>query len=312
MDPKLPTPSTQTTEGLVLKGREAPPSHYKFKIESFSLLSEALDKYSSGTFEVGGYNWKLSIYPSGDKKRDGQDHISIYLEMVETDSLPIGWEVNAIVNLFALNYLEDKYVSLQDGGVKRFHEMKTAWGIPKFIDIETFSKPSNGYIISDNCVFGVEVFIVKSTMKGDCLSMISQPVTFSYTWKFDSFSRSTLPAYDSETFVAGDYKWKLILYPNGCGEGIGNSISLFLAVDNSTLPPNTKLFVKFYLYGRDQINGNHHKFEGKNIFTPVTTNWGSRKFISLSKFEDAKMGYLVAATCIFEAQLTVLGSIRSL
>lgn len=42
------------------------------------------------------------------------DHISIYLELAETaGSLPTGWEVNAIINFFIYNQIEDKYFGLQ-------------------------------------------------------------------------------------------------------------------------------------------------------------------------------------------------------
>jgi hypothetical protein len=38
--------------------RHFPPTHYKLKIESYSLLSEiGLEKYESGVFEAGGHKW---------------------------------------------------------------------------------------------------------------------------------------------------------------------------------------------------------------------------------------------------------------
>ena len=55
----------------------------------------------------------FSIYPTGYKTEDGQDHISMYLEMVDTSSLPAGWEVNAIINFFIYDRIRDKYVGFQ-------------------------------------------------------------------------------------------------------------------------------------------------------------------------------------------------------
>lgn len=88
--------------------------------------------------------------------------------------------------------------------------LKTEWGVAKFIDRSTFYDSSNGYLMDDTCVFGVEVFIVKSTNRGDCLSMFQGPVGCSYTWKFSNFSKSTLDKYESATFVGGNYKWYYI------------------------------------------------------------------------------------------------------
>ncbi|XP_028790666.1 uncharacterized protein LOC114746603 [Neltuma alba] len=276
-------------------GRKASPSHCLFTINSFSLLSKASgEKYTSEVFEAGGYQWTLSIYPTGNEKRDGRDHISIYLNLIVRDSslFPVSWEVNAIVNLFVYDSLRDEYFSTQDGSIRRFHELQREWGIAKFIDLASFKDPSNGYLRDDCCTFGAEIFIVKATYKGYCLSMIPAPPPLSYRWefsnfskaylekyesepflagdykwwKFDNFSKANLEKYESETFLAGDYKWKLIFYPNGNVEGLGNSISLFLSVDVSSIPPNTKLYVHCILRTKDQISDQHVESEWPALF----------------------------------------------
>ncbi|GMN21841.1 hypothetical protein TIFTF001_043397 [Ficus carica] len=191
-----------------LSGRRAVPSHYLLKIESFPSLSKApIESYSS-EFKAGGYKWELSIYPTGDKKNGGQDHISMFLRLLDTNSLPAGWEVNAIFTFFVFDRIRDEYVTVQDAiTVLRFHSMKTNWGIPKFIDLETFNDRSNGYLVDGTCTFGAEVFVVKNTFKGERLSAIDEPVTCTYTWKINSFSSMTRDNYPSDTFVGGDYEW---------------------------------------------------------------------------------------------------------
>ncbi|KAK9006676.1 hypothetical protein V6N11_019010 [Hibiscus sabdariffa] len=63
--------------------RSHPPGHYLFKIESFSLLAEAnVENFKSDTFEAGGYQWRLVLYPNGNKRSNGSGHISLYLEIV--------------------------------------------------------------------------------------------------------------------------------------------------------------------------------------------------------------------------------------
>uniref|UniRef100_A0A6N2MEJ5 MATH domain-containing protein n=1 Tax=Salix viminalis TaxID=40686 RepID=A0A6N2MEJ5_SALVM len=60
--------------------RHVAPAHYSMKIDSFSLLSEMVDNsYESREFEASGYKWKLVLYPNGDKSRNGDGYISLYL-----------------------------------------------------------------------------------------------------------------------------------------------------------------------------------------------------------------------------------------
>ncbi|KAF1891934.1 hypothetical protein Lal_00036281 [Lupinus albus] len=78
------------------KGKKAPQSHYSVKIESFSLFSQSsFEKFESEEI--------LSIYPNGNKKANGHVHVSIYLVLRDITSLPVGMEVNAIVNFSMYN-----------------------------------------------------------------------------------------------------------------------------------------------------------------------------------------------------------------
>lgn len=305
MDMNTVCPLLSTTP---MKGRKAPPSHYTFKIQSFSLLSKAsIEKCVSEEFEAGGYKWSLSIYPSGNTKGNGHGHVSIYLAIMDPISLPIDWEINAIINFSAYNFIDDEYVTTQDASVRRFHVLKTEWGIPNFINIDTFKDPTKGYLLDDNCVFGAEVFVVKKTAnKGDCLSIIN-PVTISHSWKFCKFSFANLDKYESESFVAGDYKWKLLLYPNGVVEGKGTHISLFLALDVSTLPSDTKILVDCTLRAKDQICGKHVERKFNRKFSSSYLVWGSRQLVTLTKLKNLNNGILVNDTCIFEVEFLVIG-----
>ncbi|XP_054813292.1 TNF receptor-associated factor homolog 1a-like [Prosopis cineraria] len=290
-------------------GRKAPPSHCLFTINSFSLLSEP---YTSEKFEAGGYEWTLSVYPSGNKKRDGDHHISIYLNLIVQNSnlIPVGWEVNAITNLFVYDCLRDEYLSTQDASIRRFHELQTEWGIPKFIDLVSFNEPSNGYLMEDSCTFGAEIFVVKPTYQGLNISLRQEPPSLFYRWKFNNFSNSKFESYVSETFMAGDYKWKLTFYPNGFSEAWGNSISLFLTIDESSIPENTKLYVHCILRARDQINEQHVEEDFYRHFSKSNRLWGSRLFVPLAKLTDPTKGFLQRDSCIFEAEFKILGIVE--
>ncbi|KAL5539700.1 hypothetical protein UlMin_044564 [Ulmus minor] len=292
--------------------RDTPPSHYLLKLESFSSLSKAsVEKYRSD-FEAGGYKWELSIYPTGDKERDGEDHISIYLELMETSSFANGWEVNAIFNFFVYNQKQDKYVGLQDAKVRRFHSAKTQWGIAKFMDLKTLTNTKNGYIVKGTCTFGAEVFVAnQKTFKGECVSMIKNPESYTYKWKINRFSSRILrkQQHESETFLAGKYKWTISFYPKGNEASKGNNISLFLALDTSTLPaPNTKLLVHYNLRVVDQINNQH--FQRITSRFGLVSSLGYSRFMPLAKFKDPSNGFFVGDSCIIEADVQVLGVIK--
>ncbi|CAL5429333.1 unnamed protein product [Camellia sinensis] len=113
MDDKTCHPVPRDEETL-----EMPPAHYTFKINSFSLLSTMLtrigeEKHESDSFEAGGYLWRLSLYPYGRKERNADGYISLYLVIAETNTLPLGWEVNVIFKLFVYDQIQDKYLTFQ-------------------------------------------------------------------------------------------------------------------------------------------------------------------------------------------------------
>ncbi|XP_052170030.1 MATH domain and coiled-coil domain-containing protein At3g58370-like [Diospyros lotus] len=298
----------------VFTGREAPPIHYLLKIQSFNSLSRScLEKYSSDTFDVGDYKWRLKIYPRGNKDRGGQGHISIFLTLANTSSLPVGWELHAMFNFFVYDQHRDKYFSLPDNQVRRFHVMKTEWGEAKFVELQVFNDSSNGYLIDDACVFGAEVYVLKMTRKAECLSTLEKPNTGIYTWTIKPFSALTLDRYESQWFVVGGHRWRIRIYPHGLGEGKGNSVSAYLSLDESTLPPDTRLVVRSTIRVLDQNEPKGDPFEDTYVrhFGASFLAWGVEKFMSLAKLNDPKQPYLVEDTCVMEAEVTLFGTVST-
>ncbi|KAF4381027.1 hypothetical protein F8388_011949 [Cannabis sativa] len=289
--------------------RDVVPSHFLLKIDSFHSLSKssAVAYYSSE---------QLSIFPNGDTENGGEGHMSVSLELLNSKSLPTGWEIR------------DQYVTSQGNAkLMRFHSMRTEWGIPKYIELETFNDGSNGYLVNESCTFGAEVFVVKNTFKGECLSMIVDPIETIHTWKFDAISTKNQEWYESDPFVGGAYKWyiflcvyilnlimnrRILVYPKGSGEGEGTHISLFLQLEMSSLPPDTKLFVRFVLRLKNQTNNrNNFEEEARKCFSSSSNEWGLRQFMSLAKFEHLENGFILNDTCIIEAECKVLGLIKN-
>ena len=50
------------------------------------------------------------MYVNGNQNDGGNNHISLYVRIEETESLPKGWEVNVELKLFVYNGKQRKYL----------------------------------------------------------------------------------------------------------------------------------------------------------------------------------------------------------
>lgn len=300
--------------GVLRTIRDAQPAHYLFKIESFSVLTEEnIEKYESDDFEVGGYKWELCFYPNGNKKRNGDGHISLYLVIRDTDKLPQGWEVNVQFKFFVFDHIRDKYLTIQDadGRTRRYHQMRTEWGFSKLLSLDTFENSTNGYLLDDSCLLGVEVFVIKNAGKGECLSMIKEPEDNTYTWKVDNFSGISMESLHSEEFIIRGQKWKLDLHPKGNRKAKGESLSVFLSVaDRENLPLKWKIYAKFKLRVRDQVQSVHQEKMGSNWFCSSRVDWGFSRFMLLTDLNDKSKGFMVKDTVIIEVEVLVMSVVK--
>ncbi|KAF6176772.1 hypothetical protein GIB67_020494 [Kingdonia uniflora] len=293
VDMKAHLVDTILTPVITRSVRDLPPTHYSFRIQSFSLLSKnSITRYESTDFKSGGYNWKLSLYPSGNTDANGKDHVSLYLMMSDTNSLPAGWEVNVIFRLFLFDQIQDKYLVLEDnngGRFRLFHELKKGWGFSQFIPLATFNNPGSGYLVNDSCEFGAEVFVRTSAPKSESLSMVMNAKTVRHTWK-------------------------TIVYPKGRDSGKYNSISLYImAADMEIISPGGKLFIKYQLWLKNQINSRKDVLFNASTWTSFPKiYYGWQKFIDLKALHDDAKGFLLNDTCIVEAEITVLGIVNKL
>nr|XP_023875700.1 uncharacterized protein LOC111988161 [Quercus suber] len=291
--------------------RHLPPTHYMLKIESYSILSETVEKYESGVFEAGGHKWRLSLYPKGNKKMNGSGHISLYLAIVETENLPRGWEICVNFKLLVFDQIRDKYLTIHDAddsSIKRFHDMKTEWGFTKFLPLDTFNDVSHGYLVNDCCLFGVEVFVHKHSGKLECVSITEKPANCTLTWKIEKFSALDEESYSQE-FTVADSQWKILVYPKGNSNGKAKAISVYLCSCNC-LVSDLKYFAEFKLRIRDQINKNHVENTAKHWFSKSLKDWGFSQFLLLENLNDASKGFLVNDTLIVEAEIMAVSNIK--
>ncbi|KAL6190780.1 hypothetical protein ACLB2K_037174 [Fragaria x ananassa] len=182
--------------------------------------------------------------------RNVGDHISLYLVIAETGSLPIGWEIYVDFRLFLLDQNKRVYLVFEDSFVKQkcFNgAVLDAAGFDKLIPIKDFTDASNGYVVDDTCVYGAEVFVCKErrTGKGECLRKIRNASASKHVWKLDNFSKLDAEVYLSESFNAGGFQWKIYLYPKGKADGKGSHLSMFLglATTETQLPSDSLLII---------------------------------------------------------------------
>ncbi|KAI3770001.1 hypothetical protein L6452_01119 [Arctium lappa] len=315
--------------GVSISSGNNEPAHYKLKIESFSLLSEAgIVKYESDVFEASGYKWKLELYPNGNEEEYGKDHISLYLIICDTKRLEKGWEVHVYFKILIFDHIRHNYLTIQgvDGKRTRFHEKKTRWGFRKLISLDSFKEAENGYLYGDSCEFGAEVFVVpKYAQKDQCLSMIKTPTTMNtHVWTVSKFSGLADEPLYSEDFKVGQVKWKLSLYPKGFKTGKNTHLSIFLRPheDGSGSGSNTgigsqsddwRVYAKFMIRVKNQeAGGTHENKEAEHWFCSTADGWGFPCFMLLSDVHDSKKGFLFDDTLVVEAQILIVGILKNL
>ncbi|KAJ8530930.1 hypothetical protein K7X08_023811 [Anisodus acutangulus] len=197
---------------------------------------------------------------------------------------------------------------------QHFHNIKIECGFSECISHETFREPSNGYLINDKCVFGVDVSVIKNQGFGERVSLFNEFNSYyKHEWMISEFSKLENTV-RSEEFTIGDYKWKLCLYPTGDGSQNGHSISIFLeSVDAKGFDFRKRVLAIFCITVKDQISGAHSKsIDYLDWFSAPVDNWGWSAFMPLHEFNNSNKGYLVEDCCIVEAHVSVIGEVNGL
>ncbi|KAL9162543.1 hypothetical protein ABFS82_07G097000 [Erythranthe guttata] len=115
--------------------------------------------------------------------------------------------------------------------------------------------------------------------------------------------------YETNDFVAGEHKWKLIICPNGEDKAKDSDyISIYLAMgDTSSMPANWEVNAVFSIFLYNQIHDNYLYSLGiTRRFLGVKPQWGFSKFISKKFLTDPSNGYLVDDNCVFGAEVSVV------
>ncbi|EYU39918.1 hypothetical protein MIMGU_mgv1a021770mg, partial [Erythranthe guttata] len=123
---------------------------------------------------------------------------------------------------------------------------------------------------------------------------------------FSLFSDYGIDKYETREFEAGDYKWRLIIYPNGKEKG--DHISVYLAMaETSYLPMNWEFNAIFTIFLYNQISDKYLCFRLKRgrRFNETKSEWGFPKFMSKRILKNKSNGYLLDDNLVLGAEVYV-------
>ncbi|KAG9146594.1 hypothetical protein Leryth_014621 [Lithospermum erythrorhizon] len=133
-------------------GDDPVPARFTWTIKEFSKLN--MRKQYSEVFYVGGYKWRVLIFPKG----NNVGFLSIYLDVADSATLPNGWSRYAQFTLAVVNQVHDRY-TLRKDSQHRFCAGESDWGFTTFIPLNELCDPGRGYIVNDTCIIEAEVVV---------------------------------------------------------------------------------------------------------------------------------------------------------
>ncbi|XP_052175009.1 ubiquitin C-terminal hydrolase 12 isoform X2 [Diospyros lotus] len=133
---------------------------------------------------------------------------------------------------------------------------------------------------------------------------LDEPQAFRFVWTIENFSRLSTKKHYSEVFMAGGYKWRVLIFPRGNNVSY---LSMYLDVaDSAILPYGWRRYALFSLAVVNQFHANlTMRKETQHQFNARESDWGFTSFMPLNELYDPSGGFVVNDTCIIEADVAV-------
>ncbi|XP_058742654.1 MATH domain and coiled-coil domain-containing protein At3g58340-like [Vicia villosa] len=131
---------------------------FTWKVENFSFLEAEV--YSE-SFVRCGYQWRISLFPRGNKLIKEDDNLSIYLEALQTSNMSEGWNRDVIFRLSVFNQLNTNMTITKESS-NEFNASEDSLGFESFMTFAELHDPKRGFIVNDACIVGGEVFVSNS------------------------------------------------------------------------------------------------------------------------------------------------------
>lgn len=129
---------------------------FAWVLKKFSSLQD--DEYYSRPFAVAGCNWRLVTYPKGEGDTDG--YLSVYLELVDPESLPSGWTRQVNFTLTVVSKRCGKSNKVLGGGQCCFNTEDTSWGHDKFISLTKLHSKGRGFLVKNKLTIVAELHVL--------------------------------------------------------------------------------------------------------------------------------------------------------
>lgn len=133
---------------------------------------------------------------------------------------------------------------------------------------------------------------------------VDDPLTGTFRWSIEAFSKISQRKHYSEAFTVGGYKWRILLFPKGNNVEF---LSIYLDVaDAPALPIGWSRVAQFNLGVVNQYDRNlSMKKDTSHQFNARESDWGFTSFMTLQELYDPTKGFLVNDTMVVEAEVHV-------
>ncbi|EOA32191.1 hypothetical protein CARUB_v10015447mg [Capsella rubella] len=134
------------------------------KLETVSKITWAIRNFASlqsasiysDNFIAGGFKWRLKAYPKGNIK---DKHLSLYLQVSDKDSLPIGWRTHAKFSLTVVNKFS-KHLSTLKETQHWFDHKSTSWGYEEMTPLKDIYA-NNGFLVIEELTIVAEINVLE-------------------------------------------------------------------------------------------------------------------------------------------------------
>ncbi|XP_071706732.1 ubiquitin C-terminal hydrolase 12-like [Rutidosis leptorrhynchoides] len=133
---------------------DPPSARFTWTIENFLRVNSK--KLYSDVFTIGGYKWRVLIFPKG----NNVDHLSMYLDVADSSALAYGWSRYAQFSLAVVNQIQYKFTIRKDTH-HQFNSRESDWGFTSFMPLSELYDPSRGYLLNDTCIVEADVAVRK-------------------------------------------------------------------------------------------------------------------------------------------------------
>ncbi|XP_010036572.2 ubiquitin carboxyl-terminal hydrolase 12 [Eucalyptus grandis] len=152
---------------------------YTWKITNFTGLTQK--KYYSEVFTLSNNAWRILIFPKG----SNTDHLSIYLDVADSERLPSRWSRNAHFKLILIdqnNYGNSRIREMEHN----FTARESLSGFTSFILLSEVHDSRNGYLVNNTLMVVAE--ILGPQLPAENIRLSEPPANIPHATPTDTFN----------------------------------------------------------------------------------------------------------------------------